>query len=106
MVLWQILYAAQRHTHVLPDGSRAGFFIGDGAGVGKVCFDFLAGAVFPCYRLVIITMFAVAVYWVNLYGEDFGTHIAGVTFEVFQPRYPLYHFSESSCTRGVTSVKI
>lgn len=34
---WQVLYAAQRHTHVLPDGSRAGFFIGDGAGVGKVC---------------------------------------------------------------------
>lgn len=32
----QVLYAAQRHTHMLPDGNRAGFFIGDGAGVGKV----------------------------------------------------------------------
>lgn len=31
----QVLYAAQRHTHFLPDGKRAGFFIGDGAGVGK-----------------------------------------------------------------------
>ncbi|CAN0020567.1 unnamed protein product [Pylaiella littoralis] len=30
-----VLYAAQRHTHILPDGKRAGFFIGDGAGVGK-----------------------------------------------------------------------
>ncbi|CAM9618424.1 unnamed protein product [Scytosiphon promiscuus] len=30
-----VLYAAQRHTHLLPDGKRAGFFIGDGAGVGK-----------------------------------------------------------------------
>eukprot|EP00752_Nemacystus_decipiens_P009068 g8096.t1 len=30
-----VLYAAQRHTHFLPDGKRAGFFIGDGAGVGK-----------------------------------------------------------------------
>lgn len=32
----QVLFAAQRHTHLLPDGKRAGFFIGDGAGVGKV----------------------------------------------------------------------
>lgn len=32
----QVLYAAQRHTHLLPEGKRAGFFIGDGAGVGKV----------------------------------------------------------------------
>ncbi|CAN0561137.1 unnamed protein product, partial [Ectocarpus sp. 12 AP-2014] len=30
-----VLFAAQRHTHLLPDGKRAGFFIGDGAGVGK-----------------------------------------------------------------------
>jgi len=28
-------YALQRHTHHLADGSRAGFFLGDGAGVGK-----------------------------------------------------------------------
>ena len=30
-----VLYACQRHEQRLPDGSRAGFFIGDGAGVGK-----------------------------------------------------------------------
>ncbi|CAB3359035.1 Hypothetical predicted protein [Cloeon dipterum] len=30
-----IIYASQQHTHFLPDGSRAGFLIGDGAGVGK-----------------------------------------------------------------------
>eukprot|EP00731_Ephydatia_muelleri_P029060 Em0020g704a len=30
-----ILYACQRHLTILPDGSRGGFFIGDGAGVGK-----------------------------------------------------------------------
>jgi hypothetical protein len=30
-----VLYAAQRHQHMLPNGERAGFFIGDGAGVGK-----------------------------------------------------------------------
>lgn len=30
-----IVYASQRHIQHLPDGSRAGFFIGDGAGVGK-----------------------------------------------------------------------
>ncbi|XP_013397451.1 protein FORGETTER 1, partial [Lingula anatina] len=30
-----ILYACQRHQHILPDGRRAGFFMGDGAGVGK-----------------------------------------------------------------------
>ncbi|XP_073000947.1 LOW QUALITY PROTEIN: protein FORGETTER 1 [Typha latifolia] len=30
-----IVYACQRHLHHLENGSRAGFFIGDGAGVGK-----------------------------------------------------------------------
>ncbi|KAF0899526.1 hypothetical protein E2562_020008 [Oryza meyeriana var. granulata] len=30
-----IVYACQRHLHHLPTGARAGFFIGDGAGVGK-----------------------------------------------------------------------
>ncbi|KAL6843730.1 hypothetical protein ACP4OV_026301 [Aristida adscensionis] len=30
-----IVYACQRHLYHLPTGDRAGFFIGDGAGVGK-----------------------------------------------------------------------
>ncbi|XP_058201466.1 protein FORGETTER 1-like isoform X2 [Rhododendron vialii] len=30
-----LVYASQRHLQHLPDGARAGFFIGDGAGVGK-----------------------------------------------------------------------
>ncbi|XP_039113703.1 protein FORGETTER 1 [Dioscorea cayenensis subsp. rotundata] len=30
-----IVYACQRHLHKLQSGARAGFFIGDGAGVGK-----------------------------------------------------------------------
>eukprot|EP00268_Persea_americana_P026498 TRINITY_DN2591_c1_g1_i1.p1 TRINITY_DN2591_c1_g1~~TRINITY_DN2591_c1_g1_i1.p1 ORF type:complete len:1271 (-),score=272.64 TRINITY_DN2591_c1_g1_i1:376-4122(-) len=30
-----IVYACQRHLQYLPNGTRAGFFIGDGAGVGK-----------------------------------------------------------------------
>nr|CAD7432398.1 unnamed protein product [Timema monikensis] len=30
-----ITYTSQQHEHFLPDGSRAGFLIGDGAGVGK-----------------------------------------------------------------------
>ncbi|XP_021901423.1 LOW QUALITY PROTEIN: protein FORGETTER 1 [Carica papaya] len=30
-----LVYACQRHLQHLPNGSRAGFFIGDGAGVGK-----------------------------------------------------------------------
>jgi hypothetical protein len=30
-----VIYAGQRHSMKLPDGSRAGFFIGDGTGVGK-----------------------------------------------------------------------
>ncbi|XP_023944844.2 protein strawberry notch isoform X2 [Bicyclus anynana] len=30
-----VVYAAQAHEHLLPDGSRAGFLVGDGAGVGK-----------------------------------------------------------------------
>uniref|UniRef100_A0A182Q7B7 Strawberry notch n=1 Tax=Anopheles farauti TaxID=69004 RepID=A0A182Q7B7_9DIPT len=33
--LESITYASQAHAHLLPDGSRAGFLIGDGAGVGK-----------------------------------------------------------------------
>ncbi|XP_074658013.1 uncharacterized protein LOC141910988 [Tubulanus polymorphus] len=30
-----VLHACQRHRVILPNGNRAGFFIGDGAGVGK-----------------------------------------------------------------------
>eukprot|EP00794_Sanderia_malayensis_P010733 gene10733-11882_t len=30
-----ILFSCQRHQQILPNGNRAGFFIGDGAGVGK-----------------------------------------------------------------------
>ncbi|MCO5607602.1 hypothetical protein L7F22_061799 [Adiantum nelumboides] len=30
-----LVYASQRHLQLLPNGSRAGFFLGDGAGVGK-----------------------------------------------------------------------
>ncbi|KFM25511.1 Strawberry notch-like protein 1 [Auxenochlorella protothecoides] len=33
--LESVVYACQRHEQLLPDGSRCGFFIGDGAGVGK-----------------------------------------------------------------------
>lgn len=33
--LESIVYACQRHQQLLPDGTRAGMFIGDGAGVGK-----------------------------------------------------------------------
>ncbi|CAN0409567.1 unnamed protein product, partial [Discosporangium mesarthrocarpum] len=33
--LESVAYASQVHCSRLPDGSRAGFFIGDGAGVGK-----------------------------------------------------------------------
>ena len=29
------VYASQQHEQFLPDGTRAGFLIGDGAGVGK-----------------------------------------------------------------------
>ena len=30
-----VLYACTQHQNILPSGERAGFFIGDGAGVGK-----------------------------------------------------------------------
>lgn len=30
-----VLYACTKHQEILPNGERAGFFIGDGAGVGK-----------------------------------------------------------------------
>ncbi|XP_023339743.1 protein strawberry notch homolog 1 isoform X2 [Eurytemora carolleeae] len=33
--LESIVYASQQHEQFLPDGTRAGFLIGDGAGVGK-----------------------------------------------------------------------
>ena len=33
--LERAIYAGQRHEQRLPDGSRAGFFVGDGTGVGK-----------------------------------------------------------------------
>ena len=31
-----LVYACQRFQHILPNGERAGFFVGDGPGVGKV----------------------------------------------------------------------
>lgn len=34
-----VAYACQAHETRLPDGSRAGFFIGDGAGVSIVSFS-------------------------------------------------------------------
>jgi len=33
--LEQVIYAGQAHSETLPDGSRRGYFIGDGTGVGK-----------------------------------------------------------------------
>lgn len=30
-----VRYACRKHLEILPSGQRAGFFIGDGAGVGK-----------------------------------------------------------------------
>ncbi|XP_067015400.2 protein strawberry notch isoform X2 [Anabrus simplex] len=42
-----ITYASQQHEHFLPDGSRAGFLIGDGAGVGKG--RTIAGIIFENY---------------------------------------------------------
>jgi hypothetical protein len=33
--LERVIYAGQRHEQRLPDGSRTGFFVGDGTGVGK-----------------------------------------------------------------------
>src|SRR6185295_9291796 len=33
--LERVIYAGQRHEQRLADGSRAGFFVGDGTGVGK-----------------------------------------------------------------------
>ncbi|XP_028174091.1 protein strawberry notch-like [Ostrinia furnacalis] len=42
-----VVYASQAHEHKLPDGSRAGFLIGDGAGVGKG--RTIAGIIFENY---------------------------------------------------------
>jgi predicted RNA methylase len=33
--LESVIYAGQAHSNILPDGTRKGFFIGDGTGVGK-----------------------------------------------------------------------
>lgn len=45
--LESITYASQAHEHILPGGSRAGFLIGDGAGVGKG--RTIAGIIFENY---------------------------------------------------------
>ncbi|XP_076254599.1 protein strawberry notch isoform X2 [Rhynchophorus ferrugineus] len=45
--LESITYTSQAHEHILPDGSRAGFLIGDGAGVGKG--RTIAGIIFENY---------------------------------------------------------
>jgi hypothetical protein len=43
-----IVYACQRFEKFMPNGQRFGFFIGDGAGVGKG--RELAGLIFECWR--------------------------------------------------------
>ncbi|XP_050408900.1 protein strawberry notch homolog 1 [Patella vulgata] len=45
--LESITYASQRHNTILPSGERAGFLIGDGAGVGKG--RTIAGTIFENY---------------------------------------------------------
>nr|XP_053635221.1 LOW QUALITY PROTEIN: protein strawberry notch homolog 1-like [Cherax quadricarinatus] len=45
--LESITYASQQHEQFLPDGTRAGFLIGDGAGVGKG--RTIAGIIFENY---------------------------------------------------------
>ncbi|XP_011349493.1 protein strawberry notch isoform X3 [Ooceraea biroi] len=45
--LESITYASQQHEHLLPDDTRAGFLIGDGAGVGKG--RTIAGIIFENY---------------------------------------------------------
>jgi hypothetical protein len=45
--LESITYAGQRHEHRLPSGERAGFLLGDGAGVGKG--RQLAGIITDCF---------------------------------------------------------
>ena len=50
--LESIVYACQRHEQLLPDDSRAGMFIGDGAGVGKG--RTIAGLYLPAQRLVML----------------------------------------------------
>eukprot|EP00049_Salpingoeca_infusionum_P014447 m.270271 g.270271 ORF g.270271 m.270271 type:complete len:1323 (+) comp15677_c0_seq4:246-4214(+) len=42
-----VMYACMRHQQLLPSGERAGFFLGDGAGVGKG--RQIAGIVFDSY---------------------------------------------------------
>ncbi|XP_047538604.1 protein strawberry notch isoform X3 [Vanessa atalanta] len=42
-----VVYASQAHEHLLPDGTRAGFLVGDGAGVGKG--RTIAGIIFENY---------------------------------------------------------
>ncbi|CAF4136663.1 unnamed protein product [Rotaria sp. Silwood2] len=44
-----IVYTSQRHNTFLPDGTRAGFLIGDGAGVGKG--RTIAGLIYENYLL-------------------------------------------------------
>jgi hypothetical protein len=44
-----VTYACQHHEEILPDGSRAGYLIGDGAGVGKG--RTLAGTILENYHL-------------------------------------------------------
>ncbi|XP_055305028.1 protein strawberry notch-like [Sitodiplosis mosellana] len=47
--LESIIYASQAHAQLLPDESRAGFLIGDGAGVGKG--RTVAGIIFESFQL-------------------------------------------------------
>ena len=48
---------SQQHEQILPDGNRAGFLIGDGAGVGKG--RTIAGVIYENYLKVSMSPFEV-----------------------------------------------
>ena len=50
LILMTMFTPSQQHEQILPDGNRAGFLIGDGAGVGKG--RTIAGVIYENYLKV------------------------------------------------------
>ena len=57
LILMTMFTPSQQHEQILPDGNRAGFLIGDGAGVGKG--RTIAGVIYENYLKVSMSSWAI-----------------------------------------------
>lgn len=112
--LESITYAAQQHEHILPDGSRAGFLIGDGAGVGKG--RTIAGVIYENYlkgKLTYLALLLTCIYFSPLHYLPIDIHKNSVDVyeSVFSNLFvplppPPFNNKLALCTTATTDLQV